>query len=149
MLEPVEIQLTKDHDYKKRSSGRGCQVCKGSKYAAHHFGAPPSFNMLGSGSKFNYQHLKKGLHEALALALEASDLPKGLAGVLVEGLACFPDRRKRDQGNHRVLLEKALGDVLQEKGYLANDDWDSYEFGNLQQRYEKGESWTRLVIFPR
>jgi hypothetical protein len=81
--------------------------------------------------------------------LEASGLPKGLRRVVVEGEVSFPDRAKRDQGNYRVLLEKVLGDVLVDGGWLDDDDWDRYEFGNLQRRDEGRVSRTRLMLFPQ
>jgi hypothetical protein len=52
------------------------------------------------------------------------------------GLCCFPDRIRRDQGNFRYFIEKALGDALVAGGWLefgglADDDWDHYEFGGM------------------
>lgn len=145
-LDPVEIQITRQHPYRKTS--RGCAVCRQAKYAPEHLGHSESLRALGSGNQFVYQNMKKGWEQALTLALEQAGLPKGLGRVLVEGQMCFPDRRKRDQGNHRFIVEKALGDALQAGGWLADDDWASYEFGGLAYRYENGQSWTRLVIFP-
>jgi hypothetical protein len=69
--------------------------------------------------------------------------------VLVEGECTFPDRHRRDQGNHRFMVEKAMGDALTTGGYLEDDDWSRYEFGGLAHRYEKGVSRTRLLVFPR
>jgi hypothetical protein len=66
--------------------------------------------------------------------------------VYVEGEMTFPDRHKRDQGNFRFIVEKALGDALQQAGVIADDDWDSYEFGGLSKTYEKGVSRTRLLL---
>ena len=59
-----------------------------------------------------------------------------------------PDRKRRDQGNHRFLLEKALGDALVAGGWLDDDDWARYEFGGLQMVYERGVSAMRLFVFP-
>ena len=61
---------------------------------------------------------------------------------------CFPTRVRRDQGNYRFILEKALGDALKEGGWLEDDNWALFEFGNLGYVYEKGRSWTEVVIFP-
>jgi hypothetical protein len=149
VLEPVELEVRQHHPYESRKPSPGCAVCKRAKYAQEHLGQPTSFNALGSGSVFAYQAMLKGWKDALTLALEASGLPRGLGGVLVEGVAVFPDRRKRDQGNHRVIVEKALGDALVDGGWLADDRWEMYEFGNLQQFYDKGTSATRLMVFPR
>jgi hypothetical protein len=46
-----------------------------------------------------------------------------------------------------VLIEKALGDTLQD-GWLEDDSWDFYEFGNLTYRYVRGVSALRLMLFP-
>ena len=148
MIEPVEIQITRKHAYRKRPSGRGCADCGQAKYAIEHLGHSESLNALGSGNQFAYQNMKKGWQDALTLALEASGLPRGLGRVLVEGVMCFPDRKRRDQGNHRFVVEKALGDALVDGGWLPDDSWAFYEFGGLAHTYVKGESWTRLILMP-
>ena len=43
----------------------------------------------------------------------------------------FPARRRRDSGNYRVMLEKALGDALVEGGWLPDDTPEHYEFGGV------------------
>jgi hypothetical protein len=148
-MQPVEVVLTRDHAFEKRTGkARGCAVCGGAKTAREHFGAPPSLNVLGSGNVFAFQAIKKSLSEALRQGIEQTDLARPVARVLVEGECTFPDRKKRDQGNHRALLEKALGDTLTEGGWLVDDDWSRYEFGNLAATYERGVSRLRLIIFP-
>lgn len=147
-IEPVEIELTQHHAYKSKGPRtRGCAVCNEAKTHPDHLGAPPSLNVLGSGHVFAYTAMKKAWGELLTERLAASELPKGLAHVLVEGQCTFPDRRRRDQGNHRFMLEKALGDALVAGGWLPDDSWEFYEFGGLAQAYEKGVSRTRLMVF--
>lgn len=128
---------------------RGCATCGRNKGDGAHFGAPPSINPLGSGDPRIWQGVKERWSEVLREALEASELPRGLFGVFVEGEAVFPTRAGRDQGNFRIILEKALGDVLAAGGWIADDTWDRYEFGNLVQRVEAGVSATRLMLLPR
>lgn len=144
----VEIQVTRHHAYRKAPSGRGCVECRQPRYALEHIGHSESLNALGDGNRFAYRAMKTGWEQALTLALEASDLPRALERVTVEGLMCFPDRRRRDQGNHRFIVEKALGDALVTGGWLADDSWDHYEFGGLRMQHIKSESWTRLMLFP-
>ena len=36
VIEPVEIQITRKHPYKKRPSGRGCAECGQAKYSIEH-----------------------------------------------------------------------------------------------------------------
>lgn len=110
-------------------------------------GTPPSLNIFGSGGNhWAYQTHKRNWQERISDALKATDLP-GCSHILVEGQMCFPDRRVRDQGNYRYLIEKALGDALVRGGWLADDSWSQYEFGGLGYRYEKGQRWTRLILF--
>lgn len=146
---PVELEVRAHHPYRSKGKGtRGCAVCNGAKLHPDHLGAPPSLNVLGDGNRFVYRALKTAWESLLLERLRDSNLPKGLTHVLVEGECTFPDRRGRDQGNHRFMLEKALGDALQQGGYLPDDTWSFYEFGGLAQRYEHGVSRTRLLIFP-
>lgn len=155
MVEPVEIVHVRDHAFVKPAvkpaRGKGkCQRCGGKATALLHLGAPQSLNVAGSGGNhFAYQTAKHAWQERFAELLTAAGLPRDLAGVSVEGLVCFPDRHRRDQGNYRYLIEKALGDALVAGGWIEDDDWDRYSFGGLDYLYEKGESWTRLMVFPR
>lgn len=145
-FEPVTLEVVRDHAFEKQAK-RGCGVCGGAKTAIQHAGAPPSMNVLGSGNQFVYQAHKKAWQEALCQQLAACEMgPVGR--VVVEGEVTFPDRRKRDQGNHRFFLEKALGDALVVCGWLVDDDWERFEFGGLAQAHEKGVSRTRLLLFP-
>lgn len=152
-LEPVMVEHRRICHFKKKADvdghrRLGCDRCGRPKADRAHMGAPPSINPLGSGDPRAYQALKQTWQGLLADLLVVSDLPKGLLRVMAEGEATFPTRQRRDQGNFRFLLEKALGDALVEGGWLADDDWDRYEFGNLVASYEKGTSATRIVIFP-
>jgi hypothetical protein len=109
---------------------------------------PPSLNdVVGQGHWRRYHTVKKRWQAMLLEQLTAAEPPR-MRRVLVEGVVTFPDRRKHDQGNYRFVLEKALGDALQAGGYLHDDDWNSYEFGNLSADYEKGVRRTRLTLFP-
>jgi hypothetical protein len=162
--EPVEITVRRDHAFRRRDKrwdekkGKtvqppGCAECGKGKLAAAHLGAPPSMNDGGSGmDRMAFQALKKAWQERLTTLLWASNLEFGLAGVTVEGLIGFPTRAERDQGNHRWMVEKALGDALVAGGWLPSDCFFPvcrYEFGGLQAVHAPGESWIRLSIFPR
>lgn len=132
----------------------GCATCGLAKSHIDHAGAPESFNIFASGGGQQrgggwemYQSAKKRQEAVLRPALLASGLPKGLARVVVEGECSFGDAAQRDQGNFRVIPEKALGDLLKTEGFLPNDKWAQYEFGNLALK-EDGENWLRLTLFP-
>ncbi len=114
-----------------------------------HLGAPESFNVFASGSWQAYQAAKQRWHKVLGPLLVESGLPFGLGFVLVEGECSFGDDRPRDQGNHRVVVEKATGDILVEMGYLPGDQWHQYEFGGLTRVDVPGVNRLRLTLFPR
>jgi hypothetical protein len=147
--EPVVIQIKKDHPYVKGS--RGCKKCHGAKYAPQHLGHSESVNAIIGGSHFVYQNMLKGWKEALTIALEETVLPKPCKMILAEGVMCFPQNYNKgpDQGNHRFIVEKALGDALESGGWLENDKWTMYQFGNLDYEMIPGESWTKIILFPR
>lgn len=132
---------------------RGCARCGANKSDPVHYGAPASFNVWsgqGDGNAMAYMGVKKAWQSIFEKLLSESDLPTGLGGVYVEGEITFPEYREdRDQGNFRVIIEKALGDALQDGRYISNDNWTRYEFGQLTMRIHPGESATRLTIFPR
>lgn len=110
---------------------------------------PPSLNdVVGQGHWRRYHTVKKRWQLMLLERLADAELPRSLGRVLVEGTVTFPTRAKHDQGNYRFVVEKALGDALQHGGYLPDDSWEFYEFGNLHADYEKGVRRTRLVLFP-
>lgn len=173
MLEPVELVIERACHFKAKTCGTCgrpksnpvhrkpdnggtcvfkrrtlCASCGQTKAHQDHMGAPPAFRELGSGDQRVYQSVKAQWQQLLTQLLEESGLPKGLARVMVEGEATFPDTQRRDQGNYRTLIEKALGDTLTAGGWLDDDDWSRYEFGNLAYRHEAGVSRTRLMLFP-
>lgn len=159
-VEPVEIVIERDHAYKSRGKGDkgrtlpGCAVCKGGKLKPQHLGAPPSMNGGNHSMDPNaYQALKHAWQAVMREQLDALDdaLPRPCEAITVEALIGFPDFRSRDQGNLRWMIEKALGDVLVDGGWLPDDSfWPvrRYEFGGLQGEHTPGESWTRLRLFP-
>jgi hypothetical protein len=155
-------KANKVHTPKKRATcpgkwPRGCNHCGENKSWQGHFGAPASFNVWsGSGTDNTqaYKGIKDIWQRILATHLQASGLPRGQKRIEAEGVVTFPDSANRDQGNFRVILEKALGDALvdgSEKaevpgGWLADDNWSAYEFGALRMRVVPGVSATELTV---
>jgi hypothetical protein len=146
-FEPVTLEHDRDHAFVKRQA-RGCGTCGKAKIAVEHHGYPQSLNALGDGNRFAYRAMKIAWETRLLALLEQSELPRPLARVVAEGELTVPDRTRRDQGNHRFMLEKALGDALVTGGWIPDDDWSRFEFGGLQAVYLKGVSRMRLMIFP-
>jgi len=136
----------------KPDGKRGCAKCNLAKGHRAHFGRPESFNEGGSGTNWHaYQGKKRALMSLLSTLIEGTGLPRGLGRVQVEGKMVFgrrPGAKGPDQGNFRFPLEKALGDALEDGGWLVQDDWTRYQFGNLEYDYLKDVDGFRLMLFP-
>jgi hypothetical protein len=160
-LQTVEIVHVPDHSYLRGPRGaRGCKrltsagvPCNRARSDVLH--NVPTLNDFGSGNTWvGYQGALKKWKPWLQDALAEAGLPRPLDSVLVEGMMCFPTRdptgarRGRDQGNHRYFIEKALGDALEDGGWLVSDSWAHYEFGNLAHCVIAGQRWTSLRLFP-
>lgn len=176
-LEPVQLEVVRVCKFKPKPCGicglpksnrvhtpkkhatcpfqrkNGCAACGKNKGDHDHYGAPESFNVFasgqGSGNAMIYARAKEKFQEILTLELIASGLPRGLGRVYAEGEVTFPEESEnRDQGNFRMIPEKALGDALVAGGWLVRDNWARYEFGGLTERVQAGESATRIVLLP-
>lgn len=146
---PVTILLERDHEFIKKSAkaSKTCGVCGGNKLEPQH--GPFSSGEFGSGAnRWAYQNANRTWKEAFLAALRLSDLPLNCKHIFVEGRMCFPTRAQRDQGNFRYPVEKFLGDALQADGYIINDKWGCYEFGQLARVDIPGESWVQLMLMP-
>ncbi len=173
-LEPVAIEIVRVCHFKRKGCGTcgkpksnavhrkpdkggtcvfarrlNCANCGKPRSHADHMGAPESFNAMAGRDPNVYRQVISNWAPVLAAKLEESGLPKGLAGVLVEGEVSFGDAVERDAGNHRTMLEKVCGDALVRGAWLESDSWSRFEFGALQRRDERGVNRTRLVLFPR
>jgi len=125
-----------------------CMSCGKAKAHRDHMGAPPSFNVLGSGSQKTYISLKKQWQPVLIDLIEQSGLPKGLSCVMVDGEVSYPDSQKRDEDNAVALVRKFLNDALQKGGWVDEDVWGRCKFGELVRADEPGISRLRLWLFP-
>jgi hypothetical protein len=93
-------------------------------------GCPPSFNAIGYRSHWSVGRREKlKWQEMLGMALMVARVPRGLAAVSATAEIRFKQRRRRDEGNFRVILEKALGDALVEGRWLSDDTPEQYRFG--------------------
>lgn len=96
-------------------------------------GTPPSLNKIGYHSHWSVgRKAKKDWEGFLHIALMEQKVPRKLGSVSASATLHFKQRRRRDEGNWRALLEKALGDVLQAAGYLEDDTPEYYRFGAVQ-----------------
>jgi hypothetical protein len=95
-------------------------------------GTPPSFNAVGYRSHWAVgQRHKLQWQEWLSIALMEQQIPRGLERVTATATIRFKQRRRRDEGNFRVILEKALGDALVSGKWIADDTPDLYRFGSV------------------
>lgn len=73
-------------------------------------------------------------------------VPRGLSSVTATATIRFKQRRRRDEGNFRVILEKAFGDALVAGGWLADDTADLYRFGEVKLRAPVPKPETIVVL---
>lgn len=110
---------------------------------------PPSLNTFGSvggGTHHRYRRLKKQWQEQLGRALMQAAVPRGMGRVKATAALRFPRAAKRDEGNFRFLLEKALGDILVEGGWLKDDTAGRFSFGALQFVPDLGDPLTLVFL---
>lgn len=89
------------------------------------------------GAALGRHKAKKQLQADIATLLEAEHVPRPIPGDRVRATAelLFPSPRRRDEGNYRDSLEKALGDALAPHDpdapwrWLSDDTPDHFTFG--------------------
>jgi hypothetical protein len=106
-------------------------------------GAPTSRNVLDSKHWRVRQRERKDWHARFLYMLRGSDLPRHVKRVRAEALITFAQHRRRDEGNFRATLEKALGDALQTGEYLDDDTPETFTFGEV--RFATGKPQTTTV----
>lgn len=95
-------------------------------------GTPPSYNTLVHAHWRKNQRAKQDWQQRCEIVLMEARVPKGLTLVTATALLHFKQYRRRDEGNFRVVLEKALGDALVNGGWLPDDTPDHYRFERLR-----------------
>jgi hypothetical protein len=97
-------------------------------------GTPPSFNVTAQAHWTKHRKAKREWQNWLGIALMSAAVPRNLLCVEATASLVFKQNRRRDEGNFRVILEKALGDCLVEGGWLPDDTPDRYTFGRVELR---------------
>lgn len=93
---------------------------------------PPSLNAVGYRSHWSAgRKLKREWEQMLGTALMVAQVPRGIDTVSATAEIHFKQKRRRDPGNFRVILEKALGDILQQ-GWIVDDTAEFFSFGVVQ-----------------
>lgn len=110
-------------------------------------GIPKSLNAVGSrGSHFAWQNEKKKWEGMMFIALRQAKVPEGLVYVEATAILHPKTNHKRDEGNFRAILEKALGDILQAGGWLDDDDDTKFRFGRLEFAEKRNPPETILML---
>lgn len=108
---------------------------------------PPSFNAVGhTGNRWTWTRAEKKWRETFETLLMVERVPRKLLAVDASASLRFPSKRKRDEGNYRTILEKALGDALTNGGWLPDDNPDYYTFGRVRFHPEKGDPLTKVTL---
>lgn len=120
---------------------------------------PKSFNAAGARDPRGFHKAKTEWEFELALLMRDPD--KGLPGwptgpqlqtVTASAVLTFAHKRKRDEGNFRVLLEKALGDALQggkhwpDGKWIPDDTSEHYSFRGVVISPDLGAAQTLLTL---
>ena len=95
-------------------------------------GTPPSYNETAHAHWRKVNRVKQDWQERCELVLMEARVPRGLELVTATARIFFKQRRRRDEGNFRVVLEKSLGDALTNGGWLPDDTPDHYRFGKVE-----------------
>lgn len=109
---------------------------------------PPSLNVV-AGRRWQWTKAKRRWQTDLGVLLMAEQLPRGLHRVEASAVLTFPTRRRRDEGNFRALLEKALGDALVEGGWLDDDTPDHFSFGAVTFALGAARTTVEVTAYPK
>jgi hypothetical protein len=107
---------------------------------------PPSYNALAYSHWRKTHRTKQAWQGDLVVLFLSERLPKPLIRARVSATLRFTQRRRRDEGNYRVLLEKACGDALVTGGWLADDTPEHYRFGHVEFEAERGAARTLVRV---
>lgn len=110
---------------------------------------PESVNKLGMrGNWRTLHHAKKRWEYELGMLLLSARFPKGLQSVEASAVLRFTTRRRRDAGNHAFILEKSLGDVLQ-NGWIPDDTPDYFQWRGVTFDRNPGPARTTVTLIGR
>jgi hypothetical protein len=95
-------------------------------------GTPPSYNTQAHAHWTKVRKAKQDWQSYCEIALMEMRVPRELKRVAATAQLLFTLQRRRDEGNFRVVLEKALGDALVNGGWLPDDTPEHYQFGAIE-----------------
>lgn len=108
---------------------------------------PPSFNQVGhTGNRWAWTRAKKEWQQRLEVLLMQTGMPRNWSRIEAFAVLRFPTRRRRDEGNYRTLLEKALGDALVNGRWLPDDTPEHFAFLRVAFANEPGPHRTTIHL---
>jgi hypothetical protein len=112
-----------------------------------HSEVPPSFNMVGARGHWKSMHYKKRYwQEVFELKLMATLPRKRFKRIVASASLRFPTKRRRDEGNYRAILEKAMGDALVNGGWLKDDTVEQFVFQHVIIEQDNGPARTTIHL---
>lgn len=114
---------------------------------------PPSINEIGvgrapsRGAAIAQGRVKRQLQSELEQLLLVELGRRRLGSVVASAELRFPKRSaRRDEGNYRAPLEKALGDALVNGGWIEDDHPELFRFERVTFDPDRGPARTRLHL---
>lgn len=108
---------------------------------------PPSLNSVGSrGGPMAFHRVKKQWQEYFELLLMQTGFPRDWLEMKATARLRFPTKHRRDEGNYRTLIEKALGDALVNGGWLPDDTPDHFLFDRVHFEQQTGKPQTTIEL---
>lgn len=96
-------------------------------------GSPPSMNEIGLYSHWaRGRKVKREWQAMIETMLMKEQVPRGLQSVAASAVINFKQRRRRDLGNFRTILEKVTGDALVTARRIPDDTPSYYRFGSIE-----------------
>jgi hypothetical protein len=106
---------------------------------------PPSYNTYQRAHWRKQARLKKEWQQVFESLLLASRAGRGpWKRVEAKARLRFKDHRRRDEGNFRVPIEKALGDALVNGSWIPDDTFNFFQMREVEFEPETGDP--RIVV---
>lgn len=112
-----------------------------------HFDTPPSFNAVGSrGGQMAFHRKKKEWQTIFETLLMSTGFPRDWEEINAVVRLTFPEKRRRDEGNFRSLIEKALADALVNGGWIEDDTPEHFFLERVHFEQQTGKPKTTIEL---
>lgn len=116
-------------------------------YVLKYADTPPSMNTnVGKGNWRTFHTEKKKWEGIFGMLCLKERVPRGCTVVKAKIWLRFRVTRKRDPGNFRTLIEKALGDALQTVGIIPDDTATYFEVEAVELAEVSGPACTAVTL---